>query len=250
MERTYRVGTRTSPLALKQVEEALGMLKGFYPGMRSEVIGIDTYGDKDKGTPISEIEGTDFFTREIDEALLKNEIDFAVHSAKDLSDELRDGLVTAAITGSIDPYDALVSKFGLTLDKLPKGARIGTSSSRRKAQLKEYRKDFEIVDIRGNIEERLKKLEETNLLYGNLKHGMAKQALQLHRDVAAELALPKLDAIVIAACALKRLELEYKITQRISFEILRPHPLQGCLAIETRKDDRDVIKILSVLNKG
>lgn len=225
MERTYRVGTRSSPLALKQVEEALGMLRRFYPGIRSEVISIDTYGDKDKITPISEIEGTDFFTREIDEALLRNEIDLAIHSAKDLPDGLKDGLTIAAITESTDPLDALVSKSGLTLDKLPEGARIGTSSLRRKAQLKEYRKDFEIVDIRGNIEERLKRL-----------------------DVAAELALPKLDAIVIAACGLMRLGLSHRITQRIPLEILKPHPLQGSLAIVTRQDEKDLIDLFSAFD--
>ena len=219
MRRIYRAGTRTSPLALKQVEEAMGMLKGFYPGMRLEVIGIDTYGDKDKVTPISEIEGTDFFTREIDEALLKNEIDFAVHSAKDLPDESRDDLVTPAVTSSIDSFDALVSKSGLTLDKLPEGARIGTSSLRRKAQLKEYRKDFEIVDIRGNIEERLQRLDNMDL-----------------------------DAIVIAACGLIRLGLSHRITQRIPLEILKPHPLQGSLAIVVRATDLKLVKLLSVLN--
>lgn len=248
MERTYRVGARTSPLALRQVEEALSSLREFYPDIKTKVVGIDTYGDRDKTTPISDIEGTDFFTREIDEALLRGEIDFAVHSAKDLPDELRDGLVTPVITGSIDPFDALVSKSGLTLDKLPEGARIGTSSLRRKTQLKGYRKDFEIVDIRGNIEERLKKLEETNLLYGNLKHSMAKQALQLHRDVAAELALPKLDAIVIAACGLIRLGLSHRITQRIPLEILKPHPLQGCLAIVVKGDNIELIGLLSIID--
>ncbi|MDP2980743.1 MAG: hydroxymethylbilane synthase [Candidatus Omnitrophota bacterium] len=226
MERTYRVGTRTSPLALKQVEEAMGMLKGFYPDMQIEVVGIDTYGDKDKVTPISEIEGTDFFTREIDEALLKNEIDFAVHSAKDLPDELREGLTIAAITYPIDPFDALVSKSGLTLDKLQEGARIGTSSLRRKTQLKEYRNDFGIVDIRGNIEERLKKLEVGN-----------RHACSLH-----------LDAIVIAACGLIRLGLSHRITQKIPFDILKPHPLQGSLAIVTRQDKKDLIDLFSALD--
>ena len=219
MERTYRVGTRTSPLALKQVEEVFGMLRKFYPDIGLEGIGIDTYGDKDKVTPISEIEGTDFFTREIDEALLKNEIDFAVHSAKDLPDESRDDLVTPAVTSSIDSFDALVSKSGLTLDKLPEGARIGTSSLRRKAQLKEYRKDFEIVDIRGNIEERLQRLDNMDL-----------------------------DAIVIAACGLIRLGLSHRITQRIPLEILKPHPLQGSLAIVVRATDLKLVKLLSVLN--
>ena len=268
MERTYRVGTRTSPLALKQVEEVLVMLRRFYPGMRSEVIGIDTYGDKDKVTPVSDIEGTDFFTREIDEALLKNEIDpstslrvngersrtidpstslrvngersrtidFAVHSAKDLPDELRDGLVISALTECLDPYDALVSKSGLTLDRLLEGARIGTSSLRRKAQLKAYRKDFEIVDVRGNIEERLRLLDD-NHPSRTVGNGFKPFPTQLN-----------LDAIVIAACGLIRLGLSHRITQKIPLEILRPHPLQGSLAIVARATDLELIKLLSVLN--
>ncbi|MDP3732220.1 MAG: hydroxymethylbilane synthase [Candidatus Omnitrophota bacterium] len=218
-ERTLRIGTRSSPLALKQVEEALGYLKRFYPQIRVEIIGIDTYGDKDKITPISESEGTDFFTREIDEALLRGDIDFAVHSAKDLPDEVPKGLAIAAITKSIDPYDALVSKSNLKIGELRKGAKIGASSLRRKTQLKKYRDDFQIVDVRGTIEERLDKLDN---------HG--------------------LDAIIVAACALIRLELEHRITQRIPFEILKPHSLQGSLAIEARAEDLDLIKFLSKID--
>ncbi|MBI5143573.1 MAG: hydroxymethylbilane synthase [Candidatus Omnitrophica bacterium] len=207
MGKIYRIGTRTSPLALRQVDEVAAYLKKSDPGFRFKIVGIDTYGDKDKFTPISDIEGSDFFTREIENALLKGRIDFAVHSAKDMPDAIPEGLHIAAITKSIDPYDALVSKGNLKLDELPFVARIGTSSLRRKQQLKSYRNDFEIVDIRGNIEERLKLLDNDS----------------------------KLDAIVIAACALVRLGLEHRISQRIPFEILRPHPLQGSLAIETRK---------------
>lgn len=219
MAKTYRIGTRTSSLALKQVEEILQVLRKFYPDFKAEVIGIDTYGDKDKITPISQIEGTDFFTREIDSALLKGEIDFAVHSTKDLPYTLREGLVVAAQTKSIDSYDALVSKFGLKLEELRYGARIGTSSTRRKAQLRAYRHDFNIVDIRGNIEERLEKLDNGNL-----------------------------DGIVIAVCALVRLGLEDRITQRIPFEILKPHPLQGALAIVTRAEDLKFHSLLSVID--
>ena len=219
MQKKYRVGTRKSPLALKQVEEVLRGLKKFYPSIKIEIVGIDPYGDKDKVTPISDIEGTDFFTREIDDSLLKGEIDFSVHSAKDLPDNLRKGLIIAAITESIDPYDVLVSKSGLALDKLPSGTKVGTSSMRRKTQLREYRSDFEIVDIRGNIEERLYRLDNSDL-----------------------------DAIVTAAAGLVRLGLENRITQRIPFEILRPHPLQGALAIIVREDDSNLRKMLAVLD--
>lgn len=206
MGKNYRIGTRTSPLALKQAEEAVSVLRRAHPGIETEIVGINTYGDRDRSTSISGVEGSDFFTREIDEALLRGEIDLAVHSAKDLSDELKKGLAVAFVTKSIDPYDVLVSKSGLGLAELPHGAKIGTSSLRRKTQLKKYRKDFRIVDVRGNIGDRLKKLETSDL-----------------------------DAIVIAAAGLIRLELEHRITQRIPFEIVKPHPLQGALAVVARE---------------
>lgn len=215
----YKVGTRTSPLALKQVDEVIYHLKNYYKDINIEIVGIDTYGDKDKATPISDIEGTDFFTREIDNALLQDEIDFAVHSAKDLPDKISEGLFVAAITKSIDPDDALVSKYNLKIDELKKGARIGASSQRRKTQLLAYRSDFKIVDIRGNIHERLDKLEKDNL-----------------------------DAIVVAACALTRLGLEHKISQRLPHNILEPHPLQGSLAIVVKEDRKELIELLRVID--
>jgi len=215
------------------------MLRKFYPRIELEVAGIDTCGDKDKVTPISVIEGTDFFTREIDEALLRNEIDFAVHSAKDLPDKLRNGLVILALTECLDPYDALVSKSGLTLDKLPKGARIGTSSLRRRTQLKEYRKDFEIVDIRGNIEERLELLNSNCL--NRCPTSQVAQLGNLRSWTGC------LDGIVIAACGLMRLGLSHRITQRIPLEILNPHPLQGSLAIVAREGNIELVELLSVI---
>jgi hydroxymethylbilane synthase len=249
--RVFRIGSRTSILAIKQAQEALGYLREFYPDIKAEVIGIDTYGDIDKATPISDIEGTDFFTREIDDALFRGEIDpstssldftrddpelaegslrangersrtidFAVHSAKDLPDKIRQGLYIAAITKSIDPYDALVSRNNLKMEQLPLGAKIGASSSRRKEQLKKYRADFEIIDVRGTIEERLKKLDELGL-----------------------------EGIIVASCALVRLGLEKRIAQRIPFEILKPHPLQGSLAIEIREDDFELKTFLNPISK-
>ncbi len=214
MGKTYRIGTRTSPLALKQVEEILTDLRKFHPDFKAEIVGIETYGDRDKTTPISRIEGTDFFTRDIDKALLKGDIDFAVHSAKDLPGTLKEGLIVAVLTKSIDPYDVLVSNGNLKLYELKHGAKIGTSSLRRKIQLKQYRYDFNIVDIRGNIGERLKILNETDF-----------------------------DAIVIAAVGLVRLGLGHRITQRIPFEILRPHLLQGKLALVARRNDEDIIRM-------
>lgn len=214
-----RIGARKSPLALRQVEEVIGYLRKTGVNTAVTIVSMDTFGDKDKVTAISDIEGSDFFTREIEDALLKGEIDFAVHSAKDLPDEIPYGLCIAAITPSIDPFDALVSKGNLTLEQLPPGAKIAASSLRRKSQLKSYRGDLEVVDIRGNIEERLKKFDESDL-----------------------------DAIIIASCALKRLGLEKRIAQLIPFEILKPHPLQGSLAIETRQEDSKMIELFSKID--
>lgn len=219
MEQIYKAGTRTSPLALKQVEEVLESLRRFYPTFKAKVVRINTSGDKDRDTPISEIEGSDFFTREIDKALLRREIDFAIHSAKDLPDEIAKGLKVAAITASIDPRDVLVSKGNLKLSELPVGAKIGTSSLRRKIQLKAYRDDFEIIDIRGNIGKRLNILSNSDL-----------------------------DAILIAAAGLIRLGLEDEISQRLSTEIIQPHPYQGALAIVVRREDRELFNLLRVLN--
>lgn len=204
------IGTRPSPLALKQVEEAAGIF-----GLKDyEIRTYDTSGDKDRRTPISEIEGTDFFTDSLDQALLKGDIDCAVHSAKDLPEILPAGLKVAAFTEPLDPSDALVSKNNLKLKELPYGAKIGASSARRKEQLKKFRSDFHIIDIRGNIDERLKKFEQWNL-----------------------------DGLIVATCALIRLNLDARITERIPAEILRPHPLQGALAITIRANDYETEKI-------
>lgn len=215
-----RIGTRTSPLALKQVEEVLAALKKIYHTVNYEVVGIETYGDKDKSTPISDIDGTDFFTREIEEALLNKKIDFAIHSAKDMPDVIPKGLVVACVTKAIDPYDALISKGNLRINQLKPNARIGASSLRRKLQLKQFRPDFKLIDIRGNIQERLQKFNKEDL-----------------------------DAIVLAACALVRLGLEDLISQRIPYEILSPHPLQGSLAIEVRDDNKALRDWLGALNE-
>lgn len=214
--RILKAGIRKSPLALRQAEEIIGYLRKIGVEINVNIVGIDTAGDKDRVTAISDIEGTDFFTREIEEALLSGKVDFAVHSAKDLPDKIPGGLYIAAITESADPYDALVSRDNLSIKDLPKGAKVAVSSMRRKMQLKSFRDDFKIVDIRGNIGERLKKFDGSDL-----------------------------DAIVIAACALKRLGLENRITERLPFEILKPHPLQGSLAVETRQDDLEVIGLFA-----
>ena len=217
---TIRIGTRGSPLALKQVEEVVMLLEKAHPEKRFDIVTIETQGDREKEIALEKLEGTDFFTREIEDALLDGRIDLAVHSAKDIPDTLPGGLDVAAILKSIDPYDVLVSKNNLKLRELPFSAGIGTSSKRRKMQLRAFRKDFQIFDIRGNVEERLKKLEESNL-----------------------------DAIVIAAAGLIRLGLEDRITEKLPFEILKPHPLQGSLAIEIRADNTEMKNLIYAINE-
>ena len=219
MERHFKLGTRGSRLALKQVEEFFDRLRKTHPAFTAQIVPIDTYGDRDKKTPISSIEGTDFFTREIDNALCAGTIDLAVHSAKDLPDVLSPGLTIAATTAPHEQFDALVAKNAVSLDNLTSGAKIATSSVRRKTQLKKYREDFQIVDIRGTIEERLSILDNSAI-----------------------------DAVIIASCALVRLGLEHRITQRIPLDILIPHPLQGALAIMTRENDDALIKIISSID--
>ncbi|NQT33335.1 MAG: hydroxymethylbilane synthase [Candidatus Omnitrophica bacterium] len=214
--RILSIGTRPSQLALKQLEE----IEDLFPGIVFNAFLIKTKGDKDKSTPLPLEEGTDFFTHEIEQALLKDEIDVAVHSAKDLEEEASEGLVVAAMTRSIDPYDALVSRGNLTLDELPSRSRIGTSSINRQEATKKYRKDLVIKDIRGNVDDRIKQLDEEDF-----------------------------DAIIVARAALIRLGLEERIAQVLPFSVIRPNSLQGRLALQVRKDRRDLIKLFEEINE-
>lgn len=221
MERMVRIGTRKSPLALKQAGEVLGLFERRGMVFPYKIIGMDTPGDRDKLIPISEIEGSDFFTRELDEALSRDEIDCAVHSAKDLPDTIPAGLAVAAVTGSIDPSDAVVSIGRVRLRELPSGATIGVSSCRRKEQVTAFRPDLKIVDVRGTIGERLRRLRER-----------------------------KYDALVIASAALIRLGLEGLIAERLAPEVFRPHPMQGRLAVVIRAGDIAMEMLFSKLHEG
>ncbi|MCF7908093.1 MAG: hydroxymethylbilane synthase [Candidatus Omnitrophica bacterium] len=215
MIRYIKIGTRPSSLALKQVEE----VKQLLPFFNFEVVVIKTKGDKDKKTPLAFKEGSDFFTYEIEAALLSGEIDLAVHSAKDLEDEIPKSLIVAALTKSISRADCLVVRGNFTLDTLPKGSRIGTSSKNRKQAILNYREDLVALDIRGDIEERL-----------------------------AQVDCGKYDAVVMAKAALIRLGLEKRISQIIPFSIIEPHHLQGRLAIQLFRKRDDLLEIIRRLN--
>ncbi|MCX8029688.1 MAG: glutamyl-tRNA reductase [Brevinematales bacterium] len=213
MKRNIVIGSRSSTLAKRQVEEFLEKLKLKVPSLRVNFTTkyFNTSGDIDKNTPIYKIEGTDFFTDFIEEALIKGEIDIAVHSAKDLPDVHKDEIITIALTTSEDKTDCLVLREdlrGYNIYTLPSGSIIGVSSKRRIDQITYIRPDLITKDIRGNIEERLEKLDRG-----------------------------KYDGIIMATIALKRLNLENRISQIISTNIFDTHPLQGSLAIQIRKED-------------
>ncbi len=213
------IGTRKSALALWQADYVADCIKEKYPEITVEKKLIVTKGDKILDTPLAKIGGKGLFTKALEDEMLAGDIDIAVHSLKDVPTELPEGLKIAAITKRFDPGDALVSpKYG-TLDKLPKGAKIGTSSLRRSAQLLHARPDLKIESLRGNVNTRLQKLEDENF-----------------------------DGIVLAVAGLKRLEMEDRITQVLPVEICLPAVGQGALAIEARRDDEEILSIIDFLN--
>lgn len=210
MSDKIRVGVRPSKLALKQAEE----VQELFPWLQMEAISIETAGDKDKKATLLDHEESDFFTCEIEQALIDRKIDVAVHSAKDLEKSMPEALTIAALTRSISQLESLVSKGNLALGNLGRSAIVGTSSSKRKEAVVRFRPDLIIKDIRGNIEERLEQLDKGDF-----------------------------DAVIIAHAALLRLELEYRISQIIPEDIMPPHPLQGRLAVQIRKDRIDLFEI-------
>lgn len=211
------VGTRGSRLALIQTNWVVEELKKTSPEIEFEVKIIKTKGDIVKDLPLHKIGDKGLFTKEIEQHLLDKEIDLAVHSMKDMPSTLPDGLKFANVPKREDPRDVLVLKKGYSsIDDLPKGAKIGTGSKRRIYQLLKYRPDLEIVPIRGNIDTRIRKIEEENL------HG-----------------------IVLAAAGLLRADLENKISYYIPIDIMVPAPAQGALAIEIREDDTKIEEIIS-----
>ncbi len=212
------IGSRASKLALAQAELAKGVLARAYPGLRIDIKTIRTTGDKILDAPLNKIGGKGLFTKEIEEALLKKEIDLAVHSMKDLPTALPRDLKIAAVTKREDPSDALVSFDSFGLKTLPKGAKVGTSSLRRRAQLLHAREDLRVLELRGNLDTRVRKLEQG--LY---------------------------DAILLAYAGIKRLGLTLKMTLLPPEEFL-PQAGQGALGIEIRRDAPEVDKAVRVLD--
>ncbi len=214
-----RIGTRGSQLALFQANWVRDQLIHIHPHLKVSLLEIKTTGDKIQDAPLAKIGGKGLFVKEIEEALLQKRIDLAVHSIKDVPTQFPKGLHLSVITKREDPRDIFISKGGKKLKELPQGAKIGTSSLRRQAQLLHYRSDFELVPLRGNLDTRLKKLKTMNL-----------------------------DGIVLALAGVKRLGLEEKVTEIISTDISLPAIGQGALGIETRQDDHEINEQIRFLN--
>jgi hydroxymethylbilane synthase len=213
-----RIGTRASQLALWQANWVKSELEKRYPGMEVSLLKIKTIGDKILDVPLAQVGGKGLFVKEIEEAMLRGEIDIAVHSMKDVPTEFPEGLGLHCITEREDPRDAVISR-GVKFADLPQGAKIGTSALRRQAQLLKVRPDLEMVIIRGNVETRISKLETE-----------------------------KLDAVILAAAGLKRLGFTDKVAEYLPTDFSIPAIGQGALGIECRLDNEELKKTIDFFN--
>lgn len=214
-----RIGTRGSALAVTQSEWIKAKIKSRYPDLSVELIKIKTKGDKIIDSPLSRIGGKGLFVKEIEDALLKKEVDLAVHSIKDVPAELPEGLCLPVFPEREDPRDAFISRSFTSPSDLPDGATVGTGSLRRSSQLLNIRHDLKIVPLRGNVDTRLKRLESG----------------EMH-------------AVILAAAGLNRLSLSDRITMLLPADTFLPAIGQGALGIETRRDDHRLSEIISFLN--
>jgi hydroxymethylbilane synthase len=213
-----RIGTRASQLALWQANWVKSELEKRYPGMEVTLTKIKTIGDKILDVPLAQVGGKGLFVKEIEEAMLRGEIDIAVHSMKDVPTDFPEGLGLHCITEREDPRDAVISR-NVRFSDLPLGARIGTSALRRQAQLLKVRPDLQMVIIRGNVETRIRKLEDE-----------------------------KLDAVILAAAGLKRLGFTEKVAEYLDTDLSIPAIGQGALGIECRLDDAVITETIGFFN--
>jgi len=214
-----RIATRKSPLALWQAEEVSRLLKKFHPDIEVELVTMTTQGDKILDTPLAKIGGKGLFVKELEVGMLEGTADIAVHSMKDVPMAFPEGLHLAVVLEREDPTDAFVSNTYQHFTDLPLNARIGTCSLRRQTQLKELRPDIEILDLRGNVNTRLSKLDNGDY-----------------------------DAIILASAGLKRLGFKERITESISTDQSLPAIGQGAIGIECRRDDEAINALLAPLN--
>jgi len=219
MQELFRVGTRASKLALQQTRWVISQLENLNPDLQFETVEIKTTGDKILDVPLAKIGGKGVFIKELEEALLNGQVDFVVHSMKDVPVELHPELEIAAITVREDPRDVLISRNNLILKHLPKDAVIGTSSLRRQTQLLRYSPTFQIVQLRGNLETRLRRVEGNGL-----------------------------DAVVLAAAGIHRMGWESKIVEYLPMDICMPAIGQGALGIEVHRGRPEIAKLVCALD--
>ena len=218
MNERLRIGTRSSLLALWQANWVKSRLEELHRGARVDLVHIKTEGDRIE-VPLFQFGGKGLFVKEIEEALLRGEVDLAVHSAKDLPAVISEELTLTAFPAREDPRDALISRNGIPWEEIPRGGKIGTSSPRRKAQLLNLRPDVEIVPLRGNLDTRIKKLTTENL-----------------------------DGVILASAGLRRMGWESKASDYFDPEVMVPAIGQGILAIETRRGNGRVRELVAELN--
>jgi len=220
MRKTLRIGTRASQLALWQANWVKSELEKRYPGLEVSLVKIKTQGDKILDVPLAMVGGKGLFVKELQEAMLRGETDIAVHSMKDVPTYFPDGLGLRCITEREDVRDIVILRPGVaSWQELPQGARIGTSALRRKSQLLHLRPDLQMVDIRGNVETRIRKLTEDNL-----------------------------DAVILAAAGMKRLGFEKQISEYLPVDVSIPAIGQGALGLESRIDDDEVNSMIDFFN--
>lgn len=219
MKQRILIGTRGSALAMAQTSEVVNALRKVAPQVRCEVVSIKTQRDTIEGAGTGALESKSVFTKEIEDSLIRGRVDLAVHSMKDLTTDLPPGLVIACVPERVDPRDVLISRDKKKLEQLDGGARVGTSSARRKAQLLAARGDLEIVEMHGNVDTRMGKLEKGSC-----------------------------DAIVLAAAGLIRLGLEKKVTQFLSPDVMLPAVGQGAVAVQSREEDAEVRDLVAKLD--
>ncbi len=218
MNKTLKIATRKSPLALWQAEHVKARLEALYPELNVELVKMTTKGDQILNSPLSKIGGKGLFIKELEIGMMEGEADIAVHSMKDVPYEIPQGFELGAILERENPFDAFVSNNYQTIDELPQGAKVGTCSQRRIVQLKAKRPDLEILDLRGNVNTRLKKLDDGEY-----------------------------DAIILACAGLIRLGFEDRIKQQIPAVDSLPAVGQGAVGIEIRANDQEVLNLITPL---
>jgi hydroxymethylbilane synthase len=218
MNKTLKIATRKSPLALWQAEHVKARLEYHHPGLKVELVKMTTKGDQILNSPLSKIGGKGLFIKELEVGMMEGVADIAVHSMKDVPYEIPPGFELGAILKRENPFDAFVSNHYESIDDLPQGAKVGTCSMRRIVQLKALRPDLEILDLRGNVNTRLQKLDDGEY-----------------------------DAIILACAGLIRLKFEDRIKQQISAEQSLPAVGQGAVGIEIRENDQEILDLIAPL---